>query len=97
MICPLCPLCKRDIQLTQHHVVPRNFGGKEKISICKDCHNAIHARYSNKELKEKFFTLELLMVDSDLQKAYKFFGKQSYSKRFSSKQSNKRGKKGKYG
>ena len=94
----ICPFCNREFgALTQHHVVPKELGGKETITICADCHSAIHARYTNKELKERLFTFKLLQADPDLRRAYKFLSKQASLKRFRNKQSNKRGKKGKYG
>ena len=88
-----CPLCNRDIELTQHHVVPKELGGKETIGICADCHSAIHARYTNKDLREIFFTLKLLMADPDLQRAYKFLSKQASLKRFRNKQAKRRRRK----
>lgn len=91
-----CPFCKREIQLTEHHIIPKEHGGKDTISICADCHNAIHARYSNRELRDKLFTFELLRADSDLRRAYRFLSKQRSLKRFRNKQSNKRKRKGKY-
>lgn len=92
-----CPFCKRELELTEHHVVPKEFGGKDTISICADCHNAIHARYSNRELRDNFSTFELLRADSDLRRAYRFLSKQHSLKRFRNKQSNRRKRKGKYG
>jgi len=93
-----CPLCRREIKHpSKHHLIPKELGGKETIDICGDCHNAIHARYTNKELKDDFHSLELLLADKDLRKSFKFLRKQDPSRRFRNKQSNKRKKKGKYG
>jgi hypothetical protein len=95
----LCPLCGRSgVMITAHHLVPKSLKHEtDTIDICNDCHSAIHARYSNKELGERFFSLELLQKDDDLRRAFKFLSKQSSLRRFSNKQSNSRKKKGKYG
>jgi hypothetical protein len=93
-----CPLCNRETEnMTKHHLVPRELGGKETVDICADCHSAIHARYTNRELADKFNSLDLILADNDLTKAFKFLSKQDSSRRFRNKQSNDRKKKGKYG
>lgn len=93
-----CPLCTRETEnMTKHHLVPRELGGKETVDICADCHSAIHARYTNKELAESFHSLELIQANPDLTKAFKFLSKQDPARRFRNKQSNDRKRKGKYG
>jgi len=94
----MCPLCGRETEnMTKHHLVPKELGGKETADICADCHSAIHARYTNKELAESYHSLELIMADQNLTKAFKFLSKQDPSRRFRNKQSNDRKGKGKYG
>jgi len=83
--------------MSAHHLTPKSLGGTSTIVICSDCHSAIHARYSNKELADKFYRLDLLKADEDLRRAYRFLSKQDPLRRFRNKQSNSRRKKGKYG
>ena len=84
----ICPLCTREIvHLSKHHPVPKSLGGREIINICGDCHSAIHAHYTNKELKESFSTIKEMQADSDLSKAFKFLSKQDPVRRFRHKRS----------
>lgn len=93
-----CPLCRRDdCILTDHHLVPKSLGGRETSSICRDCHRAIHAYYSNKELAIRFGSIANLKKDKKLSGAFGFIGKRDPSRRARMKRSKSRGKKGKYG
>ena len=64
-----CELCNRDIELTKHHLIPRKLHTKKKfkrlkinlnecILICRDCHDNLHVNYSEKDLGEKYNTLD---------------------------------------
>lgn len=91
MIEDTCPLCNRTgATMSEHHLIPKSRGGTYTELICSDCHSAIHARYSNKELEEGFYTLELIKADKDLQKAFKFVSKQNTYRRFRNRRSNRR-------
>lgn len=78
-----CELCNRSKPLTKHHLIPRavhtkkrfiNRFGKEEmqkrgIMVCKKCHKGIHDIIPDeKELADKFNTLELLMADERIRK-----------------------------
>ena len=71
-----CDLCKRDSQLSFHHLIPRtlhsnkwfkkNFTKEEMnsgINLCSDCHSAIHRFISEKELGRNYNTVDKLMED----------------------------------
>ena len=91
-----CPLCEREIvHMSKHHLIPKSLGGITTIDICGDCHSAIHARYTNKELKKSFSTIEEILADSDLTNAFQFLTKQDPTRRFRNKRSNKKPGKGK--
>ena len=92
MIDKSCPACKRDNSFypAEHHMIPKSRGGVETVRICADCHSAIHAAYSNKELEKRFYSLELILADKKLQKSFKFLSKQDPSQRFRSKSSRKK-------
>lgn len=67
-----CSLCNRvGAVMSAHHLIPKSQGGIYTEVICSDCHSAIHARYTNKELAENFDTLEnnpILLIDGLLSK-----------------------------
>ncbi len=73
----ICPICERlNYYPSDHHMVPRSRGGKTTETICRDCHKAIHACFSNKELEEKYNTPEVLMTNEVFAKMVKFISKQ---------------------
>lgn len=85
-----CVLCERDnIQLTRHHLLPREEGGKEEdiALICEYCHKQIHALYTNKELAVRLSTLEELKEDENIKKYLKFIKKQPSTKKIKIKKS----------
>ena len=43
---------------SDHHLVPKSRGGKATLAICRDCHRAVHAVFTNKELEQKYHTVE---------------------------------------
>ena len=61
-----CELCERsEIELTKHHIIPKEEGGTEKdiVMICSDCHRQIHALYTNQELALRLFSIDPLKND----------------------------------
>jgi len=72
---PICALCDRDVdETTEHHLIPKTrhknkknkklFTREEvkerKISVCRPCHDNIHALFSEKVLAREYNTLEKL-------------------------------------
>lgn len=70
-----CELCKREIETTFHHLIPRtlhstkwykkNFTAEQLKSgadLCKDCHDAVHRFIPEKVLGKDYNTLEKLMT-----------------------------------
>jgi hypothetical protein len=91
----LCEMCKRDTRITDHHLIPRsehsrfvkrglkmNFlKGKENIAeICRPCHNAVHRFASNKELADRYDTVEKLMAEPDIQRWVEWVSTQTPAK-----------------
>lgn len=68
-----CQLCGFEGPLQKHHLIPqRECRNKYKaikeedwnhIFICDMCHRTIHAYFTEKELKDRLSTLELLKAD----------------------------------
>jgi hypothetical protein len=72
-----CPICDRpNYHPSDHHMVPKSRGGKTTETICQDCHKAIHAHFTNKELEETYHTPEALLSHEGFAKQIKFISKQ---------------------
>lgn len=72
-----CPLCERpNYHPTDHHLVPKCRGGRVTATICRDCHKAIHATFSNKELEREFNSVDTLMAHERFARMIRFIAKQ---------------------
>lgn len=72
-----CPTCRRpNYHPTDHHLVPKSRGGKVTQTLCRDCHKAIHALFSNKELERGYNTVESLMAHDGFSRMVRFISKQ---------------------
>ena len=72
-----CPLCERpNLQPSDHHLVPRARGGKVTQRLCQDCHSAIHATFTNKELEREYATIEALLSHEGFARIIRFIAKQ---------------------
>lgn len=72
-----CPLCGRpNYHPTDHHMVPKCRGGKVTKTLCRDCHKAIHATFTNKQLEREYNTVEKLMAHEEFAKLIHFIAKQ---------------------
>lgn len=79
---PTCPLCTRVVlRSSDHHLVPKCREGKAKERICADCHEAIHALFSNKELEDTYNSVEALMGNERLRATVKFISRQDPARR----------------
>jgi len=72
-----CPLCERpNLHPTDHHLVPKCRGGKDTLTLCRDCHRAVHEVFTNKELEKAYNTVESLMADERLRKMICYIARQ---------------------
>lgn len=72
-----CPLCGRpNYRPSDHHLVPKSRGGKVTKTICRDCHDAIHATFDNKQLEKEYATVDALLAHEGLAKTIAFIAKQ---------------------
>ena len=84
-----CPFCGRRLALTFHHLIPkkvhrraryrRRFSREELalgIYLCRDCHDGIHATYSEVELATALSSPEALAGDSVLARHFAWVGRQ---------------------
>ncbi len=75
-----CELCKRAAALTKHHLIPRTLHNKPRYRkrysretrltaiawLCHPCHKHIHRLYSERELADRFPTVDALASDPDI-------------------------------
>lgn len=72
-----CPLCERpNKNPSDHHLVPKSRGGKVTETICRDCHSAIHATFTNKELEREYATIEALLAHPEFAAQIRFIARQ---------------------
>lgn len=72
-----CPVCERpNFHPSDHHMVPRSRGGKATTTICRDCHSAIHATFSNRELDDQYNTVDALLAHPTFSQTIAFIAKQ---------------------
>lgn len=45
-----CKVCLTFGPSTRHHILPRSMGGKKTTSVCRSCHDLIHATFTNNQL-----------------------------------------------
>lgn len=60
--CRICKTKPSNSGLSNHHLIPKFNGNirSGKTPLCVDCHRRIHEHFSNRELFERFNTLESL-------------------------------------
>jgi hypothetical protein len=70
-----CELCRRivpheridDPQVVQeHHLRPEERADSPTVTLCRPCHEQIHATFSNEELRERYDTIEALRDAGEL-------------------------------
>ena len=85
-----CEMCERVTPLTRHHLFPRSqvkhfekrgFVGEgrsvdEVAAVCRQCHSAIHAFADERELGERYNTMEALLAEEQLAKHARYLSKQ---------------------
>ena len=74
---PACPLCERaNYHPSDHHLVPKSRGGRVTETICRDCHSAIHATFTNKELEREYATIDALMAHEQFATIIRYIARQ---------------------
>ncbi|MBH0228741.1 HNH endonuclease [Halobacillus yeomjeoni] len=88
-----CELCSRSpVVTTEHHLVPRQFGGVNgpTIMLCDACHRQIHALFTNEELAAFYHSVERLRDHPDMKKYLKWVQKQDPEKKITIRKSNRK-------
>ena len=77
--CGLCDRLLGDSLIEWHHLVPKTFGGKELMPIHKICHRKIHSTFTERELKNYYFSFSHIKESEDIQKFIKWVSKKDLS------------------
>ena len=85
----VCCLCKRETDLTFHHLIPRKVHRRAYfkkhftklelnvgIDICRQCHRVIHKSYSEMELAKSFNSIEKITAEPLLANQFDWLSKQ---------------------
>ena len=85
----VCCLCKRETDLTFHHLIPRkvhrrayfkkHFTKQELnvgIDVCRQCHRVIHKSFSEMELAKSFNSIDKLIAEPLLVNQFEWLSKQ---------------------
>lgn len=89
----ICELCGRSpIETTEHHLVPREFGGAEgdTAQLCIPCHKQVHAWFTNEELASFYHTVERLKDHPNMEKYLKWVRKQPVDKGITIRKANRK-------
>lgn len=88
----LCPLCGRELtkkSRSGHHLIPKQYKGKEIVDLHLDCHNKIHSLFTEKELAKEYNTTEKLLEHKEIIKFVKWIKNKDPNQHFSTRQSNR--------
>ena len=82
-----CALCEREVPprlITQHHLTPKQKGGKaeHRAPMCKPCHKQVHATFGNTDLARLYDSVDALRAAPLLQPFLKWIRKQSPGRNF---------------
>lgn len=93
---PICQLCQRAVPahlITQHHLTPKQRGGKaeHRTPLCKPCHKQVHAVFSNKQLERELASLDALRAAPEMQAFLTWIRKQKPDRNFRTIDSARRG------
>ena len=66
-----CPVCGREMiedgaSVNEHHLVPRSRGGKETTHLHRICHAKLHSRWTERELAERYSSIEAILADEEI-------------------------------
>lgn len=80
----VCQICERELgskNISKHHLVPKSRGGRdgETIMIHNICHQKIHSVFTEKELCEKYNTVDKLRSSEEIEKFIKWVSKKDPS------------------
>jgi hypothetical protein len=75
-----CDICGREMSehnSNKHHLIPQLKGGKngETVRLHLICHGKIHSIWSEGEIRDNYYTIDLVMTDDRMKKFAKWVSK----------------------
>lgn len=75
----ICPICQREMiagkSIDEHHLIPKTFKGTETVTVHKVCHRKLHTVFTEREMKNHYNTVELLIEHEEIKKFVKWVSK----------------------
>ena len=100
-----CSICGTTLNLTEHHLIPKSIQNRKKIKntnkeeltgktipLCFTCHSTLHSMFTEKELSENLYSIELIKQNTQFNNFIKWKLKHPNITNFSSKQNKYKGK-----
>lgn len=89
-----CPACERESgDVSEHHLIPKSYGGKDTVTLCHSCHRQIHALFDNSRLASDLNSLDKLLKTPEFSRYVKWARKQNPDKRFKVRASKQKSRK----
>lgn len=76
IICPICERPHTQYNMEWHHLLPKdgsNERDEPRIYVCKTCHDVIHFCHNNKELRNLYNNLELIISSEKIENMLKLY------------------------
>lgn len=66
----ICQICDRKLgtDINEHHLVPKTFKGRDKITLHRLCHDQLHHSISERDMLKYYNTVERLREHEDISK-----------------------------
>lgn len=77
-----CCICHRElgnINVEDHHLIPKTFKGRDVVPIHKMCHQKIHATFTERELLQFYHTPDAIRSHPEIAKFVKWISKKESS------------------
>lgn len=71
----LCYICSRpigNVNISEHHLIPKEYKGTDTILLHNVCHKKIHSVFTNYELAHTYHTVEVIVEHPEIQKFVKW-------------------------
>ena len=71
-ICVICDRLLGEVNIDEHHLVPRTFKGKEVVTLHKVCHRKLHATFTEREMLHEYHDIEKIRKHEEIIKFVKW-------------------------
>lgn len=78
-ISDFCVFCEMETFTRQHHIIPKQKGGKKTVPACETCESYLHKTWTNNQLRDTYNNVETILADKGFQKFLKWRLKQPAS------------------